>query len=131
MAATAVNAPMMPPEVLKELQPYVALAAGLGRTAVQLVAETGFTDVSITYDSPRGDDLDTRLLRAMVIKVHNIKTSLWVPPYHTSVLYALWHFCISSQGVQPYMHCVAASAGQLCAACFMVTGCAAPCTAIP
>ena len=69
MAATAVNAPMMPPEVLKELQPYVALAAGLGRTAVQLVAETGFTDVSITYDSPRGDDLDTRLLRAMVIKV--------------------------------------------------------------
>jgi D-3-phosphoglycerate dehydrogenase len=68
MAATAVNAPMMPPEVLKELQPYVALAAGLGRTAVQLVAETGFTDVSITYDSPRGDDLDTRLLRAMVIK---------------------------------------------------------------
>lgn len=70
MAATAVNAPMMPPEVLKELQPYVALAAGLGRTAVQLVAETGFTDVSITYDSPRGDDLDTRLLRAMVIKVH-------------------------------------------------------------
>ena len=36
MAATAVNAPMMPPEVLKELQPYVALAAGLGRTAVQV-----------------------------------------------------------------------------------------------
>lgn len=69
MAATAVNAPMMPPEVLAELRPYVALAAGLGRTAVQLVADTGFTDISITYDSPRGDDLDTRLLRAMVIKV--------------------------------------------------------------
>lgn len=69
MAATAVNAPMMPPEVLAELQPYVALAAGLGRTAVQLVGESGFTDITITYDSPRGDDLDTRLLRAMVIKV--------------------------------------------------------------
>ena len=28
----------------------------------------GFTDVTITYATPRGDDLDTRLLRAMVIK---------------------------------------------------------------
>ena len=36
MAATAVNAPMMPPEVLKELQPFVSLAAGLGRAAVQV-----------------------------------------------------------------------------------------------
>ena len=70
MAATAVNAPMMPPEVLKELQPFVSLAAGLGRTAVQLVGgDGGFTEVGITYTSPRGDDLDTRLLRAMVIKV--------------------------------------------------------------
>lgn len=69
MAATAVNAPMMPPEVLAELQPFVSLAAGLGRTAVQLVGgDAGFTEVGITYNSPRGDDLDTRLLRAMVIK---------------------------------------------------------------
>ena len=67
MAATAVNAPMMPPEVLKELQPFVSLAAGLGRAAVQLASD-GFSDVTITYRSPRGDDLDTRLLRAMVIK---------------------------------------------------------------
>ena len=37
MAATAVNAPMMPAEVLKELQPFVTLASGLGRAAVQLV----------------------------------------------------------------------------------------------
>jgi hypothetical protein len=28
----------------------------------------GFTDIAITYSSPRGDDLDSRLLRAMVIK---------------------------------------------------------------
>jgi D-3-phosphoglycerate dehydrogenase len=35
---------------------------------VQLVGEGGFTDIAITYSSPRGDDLDTRLLRAMVIK---------------------------------------------------------------
>ena len=69
LAATAVNAPMVPAEVLAELQPFVALAQGLGRAAVQLVAEKGFTDINITYASPRGDDLDTRLLRAMVIKV--------------------------------------------------------------
>ena len=49
-----------PAEVLAELQPFVALAQGLGRAAVQLVAEQGFSDVRITYSSPRGDDLDTR-----------------------------------------------------------------------
>jgi hypothetical protein len=35
---------------------------------VQLVADQGLTDIKITYSTPRGDDLDTRLLRAMVIK---------------------------------------------------------------
>ena len=35
---------------------------------LQLVGTGGFTDVTITYATPRGDDLDTRLLRAMVIK---------------------------------------------------------------
>jgi D-3-phosphoglycerate dehydrogenase len=35
---------------------------------VSLVADQGFTDINICYSSPRGDDLDTRLLRAMVIK---------------------------------------------------------------
>ena len=78
MAATAVNAPMMPPEVLKELQPFVSLAAGLGRAAVQLASD-GFSDVTITYRSPRGDDLDTRLLRAMVIKAR-LKQALVPPP---------------------------------------------------
>ena len=68
LAATAVNAPMVPAEVLRELQPFVSLAEGLGRAAVQLVNTGGFTDVHITYATPRGDDLDTRLLRAMVIK---------------------------------------------------------------
>lgn len=68
LSANAVNAPMVAPEVLRELAPYVTLAEGLGKAAVQLVADTGCTDISICYSSPRGDDLDTRLLRAMVIK---------------------------------------------------------------
>lgn len=49
MLRSVVNAPMVAPEVLKELQPFVNLAEGLGRTAVQLVEESGFADVSITY----------------------------------------------------------------------------------
>ncbi|EFN59904.1 hypothetical protein CHLNCDRAFT_56437 [Chlorella variabilis] len=68
LTPSCVNAPMVAPEVLKELQPFVALADGLGRAAVQLVQDSGFADVFITYHSPRGDDLDTRLLRAMVVK---------------------------------------------------------------
>lgn len=38
------------------------------QAAVTLVSDQGFSDISICYSSPRGDDLDTRLLRAMVIK---------------------------------------------------------------
>lgn len=68
LSATAVNAPMVPAEILRELQPFVKLAEGIGKAAVSLVAEQGFQDISITYSSPRGDDLDTRLLRAQVIK---------------------------------------------------------------
>jgi D-3-phosphoglycerate dehydrogenase len=68
LTPSCVNAPMVAPEVLRELQPYVGLADGLGRAAVQLVEDSGFADVYITYHSPRGDDLDTRLLRAMVVK---------------------------------------------------------------
>jgi D-3-phosphoglycerate dehydrogenase len=140
LSATAVNAPLVSAEVLKELAPYVTLAEGLGKVsrcrrqmhaaryqvpiwlphhsaasfglppvkccwdyhnincpiiggctcfllvrsrhsfgvawplfcclqaAVSLVADQGFTDINICYSSPRGDDLDTRLLRAMVIK---------------------------------------------------------------
>ncbi|KAK4345360.1 hypothetical protein RND71_035536 [Anisodus tanguticus] len=70
LAATAVNAPMVPAEVLSELKPYVALAEKLGRLAVQLVAGgSGVKSVKVTYGSARApDDLDTRLLRAMITK---------------------------------------------------------------
>ena len=44
----------------------------LGRSVVQLVGDVsshgGFSEVAVTYATPRGDDLDTRLLRAMVVK---------------------------------------------------------------
>ena len=39
LSANAVNAPMVPAEVLKELQPFIALAEGLGKAAVSLVGE--------------------------------------------------------------------------------------------
>lgn len=70
LSATAVNAPMVPPEVLSELAPYVALAEKLGRLAVQLVAGgSGIKSVKVVYMSARDpDDLDTRLLRAMITK---------------------------------------------------------------
>ncbi|XP_076926402.1 D-3-phosphoglycerate dehydrogenase 3, chloroplastic-like [Bidens hawaiensis] len=70
LAATAVNAPMVPSEVLTELKPYVTLAEKLGRLAVQLVAGgSGVKSVKVTYTSARApDDLDTRLLRAMITK---------------------------------------------------------------
>ncbi|KDP41683.1 hypothetical protein JCGZ_16090 [Jatropha curcas] len=70
LAATAVNAPMVPAQVLSELAPFVTLAEKLGRLAVQLVAGgSGVKSVKVTYASARGpDDLDTRLLRAMIIK---------------------------------------------------------------
>ncbi|KAG6784482.1 hypothetical protein POTOM_010178 [Populus tomentosa] len=70
LAATAVNAPMVPAEVLTELAPFVTLSEKLGRLAVQLVAGgSGVQSVKVTYASARGpDDLDTRLLRAMITK---------------------------------------------------------------
>ncbi|EFJ24019.1 hypothetical protein SELMODRAFT_102593 [Selaginella moellendorffii] len=70
LAATAVNAPMVPSEVLTELAPYITLAERLGKLAVQLVAGGGgVKDITISYNSARApDDLDTRLLRAMIVK---------------------------------------------------------------
>uniref|UniRef100_A0A6N2LSA9 D-3-phosphoglycerate dehydrogenase n=1 Tax=Salix viminalis TaxID=40686 RepID=A0A6N2LSA9_SALVM len=70
LAATAVNAPMVPPEVLSELAPYAVLAEKLGRLAVQLVAGgSGIKSAKVVYKSARDpDDLDTRLLRAMITK---------------------------------------------------------------
>lgn len=57
-------------QVLSALAPFVVLAEKLGRLAVQLVAGgSGVRSVKVTYASSRGpDDLDTRLLRAMVTK---------------------------------------------------------------
>ncbi|KAL5698121.1 hypothetical protein ACHQM5_029200 [Ranunculus cassubicifolius] len=68
LSATAVNAPMVPPDVLSELAPYVILAEKLGRLAVQLVGGgSGVKTVKVTYASSRApDDLDTKLLRAMI-----------------------------------------------------------------
>ncbi|KAL9388263.1 hypothetical protein Peur_016868 [Populus x canadensis] len=70
LAATAVNAPMVPAEVLSELAPYVVLVERLGRLAVQLVAGgSGIKSAKVVYKSARDpDDLDTRLLRAMITK---------------------------------------------------------------
>ncbi|PKA58674.1 D-3-phosphoglycerate dehydrogenase, chloroplastic [Apostasia shenzhenica] len=70
LAATAVNAPMVPSEVLSELAPYVVLGEKLGRLAVQLVGGgSGIKGMKVVYTSARSpDDLDTRILRAMVTK---------------------------------------------------------------
>ncbi|XP_062008970.1 D-3-phosphoglycerate dehydrogenase 2, chloroplastic-like [Rosa rugosa] len=79
LSTTAVNAPMVPPEVMFELSPYVVLAEKLGKLAVQLVAGgSGITSVRVVYKSARdSDDLDTRLLRAMITKgiIEPISTS--------------------------------------------------------
>ncbi|KAF9613838.1 hypothetical protein IFM89_012370, partial [Coptis chinensis] len=63
-AQEAVNAPMVPAEVLSELAPYVVLAEKLGRLAVQLVAGgSGIKSVKVVYTSSRDpSDLDKRLL---------------------------------------------------------------------
>ncbi|GAB4842688.1 D-3-phosphoglycerate dehydrogenase 2, chloroplastic [Ancistrocladus abbreviatus] len=70
LSATAVNAPMVPPKVLSELAPYVQLAEKLGRLVVQLVAGgDGIKSIKVVYKSAHcQDDLDTRLLRAMITK---------------------------------------------------------------
>ncbi|XP_065854038.1 D-3-phosphoglycerate dehydrogenase 3, chloroplastic-like [Euphorbia lathyris] len=70
ISTTAVNAPMVPNEVLAELGPYVLLAEKIGKLAVQLVSGgKGIQSVKVIYKSGRHpDDLDTRLLRAMITK---------------------------------------------------------------
>jgi len=70
LSATAVNAPMVPSEVIAELEPYVKLAERLGRLAVQLVSGgAGVKDVKVVYKSARADDdLDTRLMRGSITK---------------------------------------------------------------
>lgn len=70
LSATAVNAPLVAPEVMTELAPFVELAEKLGRLAVQLVSGgSGIKSVKVVYRSARDpDNLDTRLLRAMITK---------------------------------------------------------------
>ncbi|WOL17364.1 hypothetical protein Cni_G26156 [Canna indica] len=71
LASTAVNAPMVPSEVvISELSPYVTLAEKLGRIAVQLVSGgSGIQAVKVVYSSARDPgDLDSRILRAMITK---------------------------------------------------------------
>lgn len=57
-------------QVLSELAPYVVLAEKLGRLAVQLVGGgSGIKSIKVVYRTGRvPDDLDTRLLRAMITK---------------------------------------------------------------
>lgn len=57
-------------QVLTELKPFVVLAEKLGRLAVQLATGgSGVKTVKVTYGSARApDDLDTRVLRAMITK---------------------------------------------------------------
>ncbi|GAB4852886.1 hypothetical protein Ancab_017083 [Ancistrocladus abbreviatus] len=61
LAATALNALMIPAEVLNELKPFVELAEKLGKLAVQLVAgESRVKSVKVTYASAIApNDLDT------------------------------------------------------------------------
>lgn len=61
---------LFPLQVLSELKPFVELAEKLGRLAVQLVTGgSGVKSVKVTYASARApDDLDTRVLRSMIIK---------------------------------------------------------------
>uniref|UniRef100_A0A7R9XXT6 D-3-phosphoglycerate dehydrogenase n=1 Tax=Prasinoderma coloniale TaxID=156133 RepID=A0A7R9XXT6_9VIRI len=66
--ATAVNTPTMRPEDMRELAPYTVLAYSLGKMLTR-IAVGGITDVSIEYRASKASDaLETRMLRAMVIK---------------------------------------------------------------
>jgi len=57
-------------QVLSELKPFVELGEKLGRLAIQLVAGgSGVKSVKVGYGTSRApDDLDTRVLRAMITK---------------------------------------------------------------
>lgn len=64
--ASAVNAPMIAPELMAELRPYMELAEKLARLAVQ-VAPHGLGNVRVIYEG-RPALPDTRPLKAAVIK---------------------------------------------------------------
>ena len=64
--ASAVNAPMIPPALLGELRPYMALAEKLAYIAVQL-APTALHEVRVIYEGAPALP-DTRPLKAAIIK---------------------------------------------------------------
>jgi len=67
-ATSAINAPMVSSEVMKELMPYTDLVNKLGKVAVQLVGKLNEAKVTVTYTTSSPDTLDSRLLRANLIK---------------------------------------------------------------
>ena len=68
LASSAINAPMVDPEVMKDLAPYVDLAQSLAAVACQLVSGAGIQEVEVEYTAASVDELDTRLLRANIVK---------------------------------------------------------------
>jgi D-3-phosphoglycerate dehydrogenase len=66
-ATSAINAPMVSSEVMRELMPYADLAHMLGKVAVQLV-KSNEQNINVTYRTTSPDELDTRILRANLIK---------------------------------------------------------------
>ena len=66
-ATSAINAPMVSSELMRELMPYADLVHKLGKVAVQLV-KSNEQKVNVTYKTSSPDELDTRLLRAQLIK---------------------------------------------------------------
>ena len=65
-APSAINAPMVSSELMKELMPYADLIHKLGIVATQLGKNP--KKVNVTYKTQAPDDLDTRLLRANLVK---------------------------------------------------------------
>ena len=66
-ASSAINAPMVPSELMKELMPYADLVHKLAMVATQLLKQNE-QKVNVTYKTSSPDVLDTRLLRANLIK---------------------------------------------------------------
>lgn len=67
LVPTMINAPAVPPEVLKALKPRAVLCERLGRLAYYINGGRLSGDVTVEYYIPKMSD-DTRVLRAGVIK---------------------------------------------------------------
>lgn len=67
MVATMINAPSMPPEILKAMKPRAMLCQCLGRLAYFLSGKALHGEVAVDYHIP-GASEDTRILRAGLIK---------------------------------------------------------------